>query len=268
MKRLLIIFFSILLLASCQKESPVDAPEFTTMTYHVQPPVQFITKAGEGNKINILWYGVYHKKADGHYDYVEDMSAFVEITDPSDIKVPITLIRNQEYKLVFVAQHRVMINQSTHSYTYKINYTTGDMTLNSPVTDCECLDAFVKVDIVGPITRNENRNITLDRPFAQINLGTSAALPTTFDLELTGVPAAYNLFTGTCSQQTTTHTFTGLTPLGSTIKVAGVDYNYMTTLYIFGVNKIGGTVRYGSTETTFSNIDTAPNHKTNIVGNI
>lgn len=269
MKRVLIILSAIVLLAACRKDSPVYVPEFTTMTYSVQPPVQFITKAGEGDKINVLWYGVYHKKTDDSYVYMEDMSAFVEITDPSDIKVPVTLIRNQEYKLVFVAQHRNNDNTKAYTYTYKIDYETGDMALNAPVTDGEYLDVFVKVDTVGPIAGNENRDITLDRPVAQINVGTSAdELPTTFDLTLTGVPAAYNLFTGTRSQSTVEHTFQGLTPIRGTLSVAGTDYNHMTTLYIFGGNKIGGAITYGQSAKTFSNIDTAPNHKTNIVGNI
>lgn len=269
MKRVLIILSAIVLLAACRKDSPVYVPEFTTMTYSVQPPVQFITKAGEGDKINVLWYGVYHKKTDGSYVYMEDMSAFVEITDPSDIKVPVTLIRNQEYKLVFVAQHRSMTDQRTNAYTYKINYETGDMALNSPLADGECLDAFVKVDTVGPVLGNENRHITLERPFAQINIATSATeLPSTFDITLSEVPAAYNLFTGEPSQETTSHTFSSLEPHGGTISVSGTQYNHMTTLYIFGGRKIDCTISYGGTSKTISSISTAPNHKTNIVGNI
>lgn len=272
MKRLLIILSAIVLLAGCRKDAPVDAPELTTMTYNVKAPVQFFTKAaGEGDQINILWCGVYHKEAEGNYVYMPYMSAFVEVTPGQNIKVPLTLIRNQYYKLVFVAQHRNNDNTKAYTYTYKIDYETGDMALNAPVTDGEYLDVFVKVDTVGPIAGNENRDITLDRPVAQINVGTLAAeaeLPTTFDLTLTGVPAAYNLFTGTRSQSTVEHTFQGLEPIRGTLSVAGTDYNHMTTLYIFGGNKIGGAITYGQSAKTFSNIDTAPNHKTNIVGNI
>ena len=268
MKRLLIILFAIVLLAGCQKDAPVDAS--VTMTYSVKPPVQFITKAaGEGSRINILWCGVYHKKAEG-YEYMLDMSTFVEVTPGQDINVPLTLIRNQEYMLVFVAQHRGDTNLRTTGYTYNIKYDTGEMELNAPLTDGECLDVFVKVDHVRHVTGNEHRDITLDRPVAQVNIGTSAAeLPTSFGLTLTGVPASYNLFTGTHSQSTVEHTFQGLTPpAGGTLSVGEATYKHMTTLYIFGGNKIGGSITYGQSAKTFSNIDTAPNHKTNIVGNI
>ena len=276
MKRVLNILFAIVLLAGCQKDVVVDAPEFTTITYSVEPPVQFITKAaGEGSKINVLWYGVYHKKADGQYVYMEDMSAFVDITDISDIDVPITLIRNQEYKLVFVAQHRDKTNQRTSYYTYNINYATGDMELNAPLADGECLDAFVKVDMVGPILGNENKHITLDRPFAQVNVATSTAeadLPDKFNLTFTDVPKAYNLFTGKCSMEKIQHAFTHLQPLRSAFKVGNNEYRHMTTLYIFGGNEIGCTISYttnsGLTERTISGIATAPNYKTNIIGNI
>jgi hypothetical protein len=178
MKRLIIILSAIVLLAGCRKDAPVDAPELTTMTYNVKAPVQFFTKAaGEGDQINILWCGVYHKEAEDNYVYMPYMSAFVEVTPGKVVKVPLTLIRNQYYKLVFVAQHRNNDNTKayTYTYTYNIDYATGNMALNVPATDGECLDAFVKVDEVGPIVGNENRDITLDRPFAQINLGTSAA---------------------------------------------------------------------------------------------
>ena len=268
MKRVLNILFAIVLLAGCQKDAPVDAS--VTMTYSVKPPVQFITKAaGEGSQVNILWCGVYHKKGENNYTYMEPMSVFVTITPGEDINVPLTLIRNQEYRLVFVAQHRSDTNLRTTGYTYNIKYKTGDMELNAPLTDGECLDVFVKVDHVRHVAGNEHRDITLERPVAQVNIGTSADLPASFDLTITGVPQAYNLFTGEYSQTTEEHTFAGLTPpAGGTLSVGGATYKHMTTLYIFGGNKIGGSITYGQSAKTFSNIDTAPNHKTNIVGNI
>ena len=274
MKNIFTILFALVLLAGCQKDSPVDTPEYLTMTYSVRPPEQSATKAaGEGSEINVIWYGVYHKKADGRYVYMEDMSAFVEIDDPSKINVPVTLIRNQEYKLLFLAQYRNESENRDNIYTYNVDYETGDMTLASPLSNGECLDAFVKMDMIGPVLGNENRHITLERPFAQVNIGTSATeLPSTFDLTLTGVPASYNLFTGTYSDETVSHEFKALTPAGDPLTAGGAQYTRMATVYVFGGNKIGCTLQYetsaGSTTKTISGIDTAPNFKTNIVGNL
>ena len=274
MKNIFTILFALVLLAGCQKNLPVDTPEYSTLTYSIRQPEQSATKAaGQGSEINVIWYGVYHKKADGRYEYMEDMSAFVEIDDPSKINVPVTLIRNQEYKLLFLAQYRNESENRDNIYTYNVDYETGDMTLASSLSKGECLDAFVKMDMIGPVLGNENRHITLERPFAQVNVGTSATvLPSTFDLTLTGVPASYNLFTGTYSDETVSHEFKALTPAGDPLTAGGAQYTRMATVYVFGGNKIGCTLQYetsaGTTTKTISGIDTAPNFKTNIVGNL
>ena len=275
MKRLLIIFFSIVLLASCQKDDRVNALEETVVTYKVQPSVSFEVKSpGEATAINVLWYGVYHKKANGEYKgeykYMNDMSAFVEVTDPANIQVPITLIKGQEYKLVFVAQHRIQSANDDNVYTYTVNE-DGLMTLNTEakITSGEQLDAFIYVDTVGPIVGNENKNIVLERPVAQINVATSATeLPQTLDLTLEGMPKSYNVFTETYSEEKTTLALTAQKPIGGQLEVGNTKYNRLSTVYVFGGNKINCTIQYGTTTRTISNIDTAPNHKTNIVGNI
>jgi hypothetical protein len=218
------------------------------------------------------------------------MSDFVEIpagSDLSKISVPITLIKNQEYKLVFVAQHRFMqANETNYTYIYNIRYQSDPsgpdsspqdqaiMYLNPniangiTITNGEWLDAFVNVDPVGPVVGNENRQITLHRPVAQINIGTSASVASSLNVTLSGVPAEYNLFTGKYSEQTISHTFGGLTPIdqagSSSLTVSGTNYSHLTTLYVLGGNKIDCTVN----STTVSGISTAPNYKTNIVGNI
>ena len=96
MKKVLYIFMSIILLASCQKDACVQTPEEAVVTFDVQTPVEFEIKSGEngtGSKINALWYGVYHKKADGGYVYVNDMSGktakFTVSGQYAEIKLPV-----------------------------------------------------------------------------------------------------------------------------------------------------------------------------------
>ena len=83
--------------------------------------------------VNSLSYRVYHKKVDEngtpYYDYIEEMGAYVAIDNASDIRVPITLIKDQAYKLVFIAQHRFESQQRTTGYAYTI---TDDDTSSSP----------------------------------------------------------------------------------------------------------------------------------------
>ena len=269
MKRLLIIFFSIVLLASCQKESGVDITGSSTISYSLQTSVRFETKAmGEASAINVLWYGVYHKKSNGQYMYMSALSGFVEVTNPSDIKFAISLINGQEYKLVFVAQHRY-VQDDKHVYMYTIGE-DAVMKRNeaSLLSNGECLDAFVYVDEIGPVTGSKYKSVTLERPFAQINFATVQQAQHDFDITIDGVPLSYNILERTYSQEKTSHVFENLSPVGGAIKVGGTDYNYLTTLYVFGGNKIDCTIVQGSTTKEISDIDTAPNFKTNIVGNI
>ena len=279
MKRLFIIFFSIILLAACQKDVVVDGGATSTLTYSLSTGVSFEVKSGaEGSEgsvpgnaseINVLWYGVYHKKADGTYKYMSDMSAFVEVDDPNSIQVPITLINGQEYELIFVAQHRILSANDDHTYMYTIS-DDAVMSRNpsAALTSGEQLDVFVFVDRVGPIVGSFTKSITLERPVAQINVGTSVAtLPNDLDISFENVPESYDIrtrtFSGTLSQS-----FDNLPISGDPIKVDNIDYKSLTTLYILGGNRVNMTISCDSNHKTITNIATAPNFKTNIVGSI
>ena len=87
MKKIIIILSALLLLASCQKDSRFEPAEEAVVTFDVQTPVEFEIKSGEngtGSKINALWYGVYHKKRDGSYKYMNDMSAYRTVDNASE----------------------------------------------------------------------------------------------------------------------------------------------------------------------------------------
>lgn len=270
MKRIIIILSAIVLLAACQKENRIQEPELSTVTYSVAAPVEFETKAaGDASRINVLWYGVYHKKESGEFKYMSDMSAFVDVTYPSSIQVPITLINNQVYRLVFVAQHK-----SDEEYVYNIGE-DGVMTLNpdAEVTDGEQMDAFVYWEETEVITQGYNKEIKLSRPLAQINVGTTAAeLPQSVSLTVSGVPASYDIFNGQYAGEATLN-YTFDVPAGETIDVASTAYSRLASMYIFGGNKIDCTISYKKADDTevthpITDVETETNYKTNIVGNI
>ena len=279
MNRLTIIFFCIILLAACQKDVGVSSGQEVQLSYTLRPDIQFEVKSGEGDsasptfgsasEINVLWYGVYHKKTNGEYVYMSDMSAFVEVQNPADIRVPITLIKDQEYEIVFVAQHRIPTADDRFVYMYTISEEAA-MTRNSAatVTSGEQLDVFVYFDRVGPVTGNLTKNITLERPVAQINIGTLAAtLPTDLDATFSNVPESYDIRNCTYSG-TTSFSLENLVVEGDLINVNDTDYTRLSTLYILGGNQVGMTISTDCNQKIINRVDTAPNFKTNIVGNI
>ena len=290
MYRKLIIFTSLILLAtSCQKETCVGTP--ATLTYTIVPDVSFMVKSGEeaaaavNPAVNSLSYRVYHKKVDEngtpYYDYIEEMGAYVAIDNASDIRVPITLIKDQEYKLVFIAQHRFESNQRTTGYAYIV---TDDNTSSSPrclmtvnpsaiFTSCDQLEAFAFMDTVGPITGNENRKITLSRVVSQVNIGTSSDnFPSSLNIAVSGAAASYDIFNGEYSDNTSDLNFAGIdVPNDDKITVSGTSYNRLTTMYCLGNNKLSITLTDATNaESSFSidNVPTQVNYKTNVVGDL
>ena len=235
-----------------------------TLTYDVEAPVEFQVKStGEGSAVNALWYGVYHKKDNGSYVYISEMSAHVPVTDSSlRISVPIVLFKDQEYKIIFVAQH-----VSGNTYTYTVDG-GGNMSLNpqAAITDGEQLDAFVYWEETGIIKNDYKRNITLTRPLAQINITTEATeKPSSIDVEVTGTAQSYNIFTGSYSDQTSNVSINGLQCSGSAL---GTVY-FLTAPYSVSV-KMNLKYENPSKEKTIEipYVSVAPNFKTNIKGNL
>ena len=246
----------------------------TLVTYSLSSDIQFDvksdTKTSAASQTNILWYGVYHKKENGNYVYMSDMSAFVQIDDPSDITVPVTLIQDQEYRIVFVAQHRIENSGQEYKYMYNVDPQTGEMSRNTDATatDGEQLDVFVYVDSITTIRRELNRSITLQRPVAQINIATSQALPTTMEIKLSKVAKSYNVFEKTFSSERINLTFNNMAVSREQLKVEEIQYNKLTSLYVLGGYNIDMEISCDGQTKTISNISIAPNYKTNIVGKI
>lgn len=279
MKKILYIFTALVLLASCQKDNAVQSHDKVVATFEVQTPFEFeiksTTGSGQGSQVNALWYGVYHKKGKDNFVYMSDMSAYVSVNDASkEISVPITLFKDQEYKIIFVAQHIKAVasvdGNVSNCYTYIINE-NGQMSLNpsAVITDGEQLDAFVYWEQTGVIKNDYKKEIELERPLAQINISTTAAQkPSKIDIAVSGTAASYNIFEETYSQATDNPvSFNGLScndaslatvyvlPAGNSV---GLD---MTMYYGAGSEAVTKTLQV-------QNVSVAPNYKTNVTGNI
>lgn len=274
MNKLTIILSALALLTACQKDAGVQTPEEAVVTYEMQAPFEFEIKsgadAGNGSAINALWYGVYHRKDNGTYAYMSDMSAYVSVTDVDNISVPITLFKDQEYKIIFVAQHIESVasvdGSSNNCYTYIINE-LGQMSLNpsAVITDGEQLDAFVYCEETGVIQNDYKKEVELSRPLAQINISTTATeVPEKITVKVSDTAESYDIFAGEYSSQTKTQEFQKLTCSGSVL----------ATVYLLpatGSVTLDLTMTYGDSSTktmTVQSVSVAPNYKTNVTGNI
>lgn len=278
MKRLIFIFLSLSLLAGCREDVPVSYNEQAVISYDIETPVEFEIKGSSSvGEVNTLWYGVYHKKEDGRYVYMEDMSSFVPITDPASIQVPVSLIKDQEYKIVFIAQHRKNESGSTGepTYTYKIDG-EGIMSYNSAAAHSISgeLDAFIFVDETGVMEGDLKKNIELERPLSRIGLYTSSDIkPAKTTVKVSGIPASYDLFADKVSEETVELTFGPFEPDETTVATEGQTCGNVVSFFVFGGNEVrcDFTFTYSDATTrtlTVEKVSTEPNHKTNILGNI
>lgn len=280
MKHIYIIVFSLLLCACSKNMDPGQGVE-STLIYQVTTDVQMEIKSSQpATAVNMLWYGVYHKKDDGTYRYMSDMSAFVKIENPSQITVPITLIKDQQYKIVFVAQYKYKNDADEEEYTYRID--SGDnnqfarMYLKNPdalLEDGDKMDVFTFCDEVLSGPGMQTKGITLTRPVAKVDIGTSATeLPENLELAVQGIPAYYDLFTQTYSTDFVELKYAGEPQDGGVI-ANGTLYKKLASFYAFYGSSVSCTLKLqyaggAEKEVNVNGITLAPNYKTNIVGNI
>lgn len=196
------------------------------------------------------------------------------------------VVKGHRYTFAFWAQ-----NSNCTAYSFCADYKSLNVDYNGHAND-ELRDAFYAVNTdfaVDPVTEPFERNVTLHRPFAQLNFGT-----TTEDLETTnayapatgsrivitdGVFSSLNLLNGVASNPVPVELTAGAFP-SEKLTVEGEQYEYLSMNYLL-VNNDRSDIT-GITMTTIMNregndasypleLETLPvqrNFRTNIVGRL
>ena len=196
------------------------------------------------------------------------------------------VVKGHRYTFAFWAQ-----NSNCTAYSFGADYKSLNVDYNGHAND-ELRDAFYAVNTdfaVDPVTEPFERNVTLHRPFAQLNFGT-----TTEDLETAnayapatgsriiitdGVFSTLNLLNGVASNPVPVELTAGAFP-SEKLTVEGEQYEYLSMNYLL-VNNDRSDIT-GITMTTIMNregkdasypleLETLPvqrNFRTNIVGRL
>ena len=211
MKRTLFIAISgmILLAAGCRRECVKSglSGEVITASFSVSLPRDMATKAiSDGTEATELLFLAYD--VDGkHLDM--DQTVTVEGNKAS---LTVKLVAGAGYKFVFWAQapgkYAVTHDSDGHPVVTIAATDLPDMMNN------DAYDAFYAFKELDPQDSNFSMDVSLTRPFAQLNVGVSeadyAAAAAGYDLEslfqtcfsVQGVPGAIDLFTGEVSGET------------------------------------------------------------------
>ncbi|MBO7323696.1 MAG: hypothetical protein J6U51_08965 [Bacteroidales bacterium] len=288
-------FLSIVALAgmlfatSCQ-ESLVEPQVGGTTTFTVQVPDQMGTKAdptlGLAANVNQLFVAVY---ADASAANATPIYRDVVAVSAGKATVSLNLIQGQLYDVIFWAQvdnNYVSAVQTDNEYTFDL--VNIPMNKNYHNTDAGAA-FFYYWDNFQPT--GTSQPVTLRRPFAQLNLGTTEGSLTnnagTFTLKssvikVKGIADNFNTVSGfgtvTEANKDIEYTFDAVAlPSDEKINVAGVDYKYVSMDYLPIVGDDEALITVKATITLsndqvinhqFTNVPVKENYRTNIVGNL
>lgn len=219
---------------SCVKENPVVSEEMVTVDYGIDVAA---TKAfGEGSEVNYIWYALY--RTDGTY--------FCTFT-PAEIvdgvaHCPVSFIKDQEFKVVFVGMHHEGDTDGTMEPVYEMDAQNAVMKMPvSSVANSEKLDCFIgSDDIVN--NKSTKSSIKLRRLGAQVNFickeedwpAEAVKQPNQVSLEMTGVSAGYDIFREEYVSGTVTVSYdSAALPSGADAKL-GSDYRLCTVYCLAG----------------------------------
>lgn len=271
MKRTILMTLALLAAAllSCNKTEKVGSGE-VTVNYTVAMPM---TKAslGNGEAVNYVWYALY--RADGSLVQEFPLQPFAA----GSAICPVTMVRDQSYSVVFVAQH-YEVEGDVKTPAYAVDAATG--VLRMPQTakaNSDNYDVFCYVDeVVEYQGATGAKPVTLTRKVAQVNYfctsedaaaaATLGMTPTASEIVLTGVPESYDIIAGQPSLNTVTVTYGKAALTG--------DANLLGTAYcLAGDNLTKAELKLykGDELTTTIDVENLPvetNKRTNITGAI
>ncbi len=280
---------TLLFAASCQQEKlePVGAP----VTFTVTAPGGLDTRAyADGENVNEVHWAVYRTTKDYVIDETDEIDgALAQGVVPMSNKtatVELDLLQDQYYTILFWAQ----VKDAGH-------YELGDLRevkiKNNPLSgNDETRAAFFQRHDFSTFSQ-QNYDVTLYRPFAQINLGTTAESLTpsqdgqtqgyTIDVReskmtVKGLATSFDLLKGEGKDEAVEFTFNSTpTPAkkGQTLTVNDTDYHYIAMNYLI-VPILDKTVEVsyeittdkGIVTNTIGSVPVKENYRTNIIGNL
>ena len=264
-----------LLMTACSEDDIVKGQGGNTVTFSVGVP-QLATRAiGEGNSANKLYWGVY----DHNNVLLTEISNTAVGQDFSQKgTVHLTLAQDKKYSIIFWAA-----NASNSMCT--VNWNDRTMSVNPTTANQEAYDAFCAYVTIDNVSGYAKRDVTLYRPFAQLNIGTadvekagkSGLTVENTKVEISGIPTTYNFVDGTTAGS---ETFTYDYPATATsfenevFPVSGFDYLAMNYALV-AADKELVTVKFTYKDDdnqehlrTYTSVPVQRNWRTNIYGNI
>ena len=274
-----------LFLASCQRENLEPVAGNGQVTFTVEAPAALQTRAiADGLNVNELIYEVWltndNEPAQKLYQDTTPMK--VEGTQ-NRATLTLDLVNDQKFTVLFWAQVKEAAAYNTTelkavSYA-KTEYLANDESLAAfygvaYVDDCQHVNAS------GDHVSSE---VTLRRPFAQLNIGTlTQEQPYKIEVKnssviVSGVNTEFNVATGEASEESQM-TFAMAASPSETLTVNEKPYRYAGMNYLFESDNVeveynietslNGSTTLSTVTNTISSVPLKENYRTNIIGNL
>ena len=216
---LLVTIAAVLLAVSCHKIDNIQRPAGEEVTVNYSVAVADATKAlNDGADANYVWYALYKKSVDeqGVEKYILAKEYAQVALTAGEAVCPVTMMREQSYKIVFVAQHYDQVSDGESTVLQPIYTPDAEKHLiempDAAVANSGIYDAFYTVDEIDNYDGKAVEPVTLKRLTAQVNFLTStedwnaasdlSTTPTHSSVEVEGLSRSFDLLTGTPSVET------------------------------------------------------------------
>lgn len=273
----IISVFSCFTLGSCSDDVEIvsEGDEYATVTFDADLDAGIESRAiSDGlsvNKIDVLVF-------DGQELVQRIPDQAFNPAGGNNLKL--RLLSNRTYSVIFWAY-----NSSNNSCAYTLS-DAGEVSVdydNYAIIDnfsnIEQLDAFYAKESVTISGNNSSQNVTLTRPFAQVNFADNATKPVngthSCEITYTSLPNKFSLLSGTATGSVDNVKFTFNRFTDEELTVGVTAYYYVASNYIFVPQdgKVSATcvLKDGNTEITnktVNDIVVAANKRTNICGTI
>lgn len=254
------------------------------VTFSARLPQQFQTRSfGDGLTATKLTYAVYGAGETTPLLTSESAGAPAVEFENLQANLSLRLTTGKSYDIIFWADAYGQTNDQ-NPYTVDYNAQTVTVDYKTAISSDESRDAFFGIIKDFEVTSSASQDITMVRPFAQVNVGTddiskaansgieTGSLATT--MSVTNVPTTLNFVDGTTSGQTDVTFAANAIPTESLV-VSGKSYTHLSMNYLLiGADKTTANFEFEFTDgattstRTFSNVPIQRNYRTNIIGSI
>ena len=257
-----------LLTTSCSQDDDLTAGSASRVTITVNSPE--LSTRSDGSAATQLQYLLYDIQVDGFK---------VLCGDPVKTGVSTFPFTLEDLDVVTGHNYGILLWASESGSPYSVDWKEGTLTVDydEATANSETLDAFYAYETFT-VEGSVNLNVTMTRPFAMINIGTTKnpEKDATSTISVTGVPESLNLITGELSE-TNTEAITfpyAAVPTGIGYPIEG--YNYLSFAYVLAPKEgAQSTITYfykvGEGEpisASAENITLKANYKVNIYGDL